>query len=296
MDSYDNFLICQICDYKSKQLHQHLKAIHNISVNDYRQRFGQNVLMQINTNPPINKKPINIKLSNYTKQSYINIKEKLKSIVDLYNPTELKNILLDCDYYEQYIGYTKDRTLLKNDPKLYKSIYLHTDILLRKFKNVKLVERMKFIMHYDCDIEKLKCECGKTYTFNKYCRYCPEPKKTFLGKNMTPDIKLKIRLSTIDYIIKCKGKIAPRYNVNSIPIIEDYGKKHNYNFLHAENGGEFHIKELGYFVDAYDKDKNVVLEIDEKHHYIDNVLCDRDIRRQKEIENFLNCTFIRIKI
>lgn len=67
-------------------------------------------------------------------------------------------------------------------------------------------------------------------------------------------------------------------------------------FQHAENGGEYHIKKLGYWVDGYDKEKNIVIEIDEKHHFnSDGTYKKRDIVRQKEIKDFLNCKFIRIK-
>ena len=79
-------------------------------------------------------------------------------------------------------------------------------------------------------------------------------------------------------------------------LIEEYGKNEGYTFMHAENGGEYFIKELGYFVDAYDPINNVVLEVDERHHF-DNKgkLKEKDIIRQKEITKILGCKFIRIK-
>ena len=63
------------------------------------------------------------------------------------------------------------------------------------------------------------------------------------------------------------------------------------------NGGEFYIKELGYWVDGYDKDKNVVIEIDEKRHFdINGNLHKKDIKRQDEIMDLLKCKFIRLKL
>ena len=95
---------------------------------------------------------------------------------------------------------------------------------------------------------------------------------------------------------KTKGQVVPRYNINSISIIEEYGSKYNYNFRHAENGGEFHIKELGYYVDGYDIEKNVVIEIDEPHHFnSDGSLKEKDYSRELEITKLLKCKFIRIK-
>lgn len=63
---------------------------------------------------------------------------------------------------------------------------------------------------------------------------------------------------------------------------------------HAENGGEYHIKELGYFVDGYSKEKNIVIEYYEKFHYSESKI-KRDLKRQQEIVNVLKCEFINIK-
>jgi len=62
------------------------------------------------------------------------------------------------------------------------------------------------------------------------------------------------------------------------------------------NGGEYHIKELGYWLDGYDKENNTVYEFDEKYHFDKNGnLSEYDLIRQQEIEHFLKCKFIRIK-
>jgi very-short-patch-repair endonuclease len=52
----------------------------------------------------------------------------------------------------------------------------------------------------------------------------------------------------------------------------------------------------GYSVDGYIKELNLVIEIDEKHHYdMDGNLKDKDIKRQNKIEEKLCCKFLRIK-
>lgn len=87
------------------------------------------------------------------------------------------------------------------------------------------------------------------------------------------------------------------YNPQSIEVIEAFGKQKGYSFLHAENGGEYRVPGTTYFVDAYDPVKNVVLEIDEHHHYLsDGSLRLKDVERQKAIENLLKCKFLRIRI
>ncbi len=115
------------------------------------------------------------------------------------------------------------------------------------------------------------------------------------GKKHSPQTK---RLQRIKRLEELESKLGayPGYNPESISIIEEYGKKHGYNFQHAENGGEYFIRELGYYVDGYDVEKNVVIEYDEPHHYLaDGSLRPRDVYRQNEIQDFLKCHFIRIK-
>lgn len=118
------------------------------------------------------------------------------------------------------------------------------------------------------------------------------------GKNKGPrntnDIR-KIRLGNIQYIERIKlngGQLIPRYNISSIPIIEQKAKELGITDLqHAENGGEYYIKELGYWVDGYSKEKNIVIEYVEKWHKRQT---KKDMRRQNEITNLLKCEFIII--
>ena len=216
-----------------------------------------------------------------------------------YTLIETKNILLHKNYYMTLSGRSKNRVLMRDNPKLYNSIYRHTSALENIFPykgNYNFTRRIKFIIDYECDINKLLCVCGANYTYGTYCNRCPDIKRTQLGKPHTSKTKQKIRNSTIKYITESKGKCVPRYNRDSIRIIENFGKKYNYNFRHAENGGEYYLKELGYFLDAYDKENNIVLEIDEKHHFKNGKLRKKDVVRQKEIEEYLNCRFIRIAL
>ena len=121
--------------------------------------------------------------------------------------------------------------------------------------------------------------------------------KNYIDPMKNPEYVKKIRVTRLKSIEERCGQIMPNYNQSSIPIIENFGKNNNLNFKHAENGGEFHIKDLGYFLDAYDEKNNVVLEIDEKYHFnIDGSLREKDIIRQKEIIEYLGCKFIRYNI
>ena len=46
-------------------------------------------------------------------------------------------------------------------------------------------------------------------------------------------------------------------------------------------------------MDGYDKEKNVVIEVDEKFH---EKQLEKDLIREQEIKDFLKCGFIRLKI
>jgi hypothetical protein len=101
----------------------------------------------------------------------------------------------------------------------------------------------------------------------------------------------KMRKSAIERVIRQGTCVA--YNPSSIPIIENYGKENGYNFIHAENGGEYQIPNTTFFVDGYDKENNVVIEFDEKYHYRESQK-NKDRQRQDMIGQLLKCKFIRI--
>lgn len=289
-------LSCRLCTYTANQLHQHIFAVHNMTSSEYRAIYGSHEIMQVGHTPPslICKK--NEYRSNYVKNGYIAAKIKLDQLTDIYSKEETRDILMKNDFYLSLFGKSKNRTLINHDIKLYNSIYIHTAEINNITPNNRfssLPSRIKIIILYEYDISKLKCNCGKSYSFTGRCRYCPLPRLDFRAHSI--ETRKKIRLSTIQYLQKCVGQLVPRYNVESISLIEQYGKENGYNFQHAENGGEYFIRELGYWVDGYDKEKNVVLEIDESHHFDKNGNYTlRDKIRQQEIENHLGCKFIRI--
>lgn len=114
------------------------------------------------------------------------------------------------------------------------------------------------------------------------------------GKKHSPEAKLKMRLSAIQRIKIAKfngNQFYPSYNKSSIDILEKYAIENDLKLNHAENGGEIYIKELGYWVDAYDLEKNVVVEFFEENH---KYRIEKDEIRMKEIINFLGCEFVII--
>jgi hypothetical protein len=115
---------------------------------------------------------------------------------------------------------------------------------------------------------------------------------------LSEEHKRKLRLSHINRIqqIKLMGyQLKPNFNIGACKIIDEYGKQHGYNFQHAMNGGEYFIEHLGFWVDGYDKTKNVVIDYYENnhHHYNkDGSMKKRDLLRIDEIKRHLKCNFI----
>lgn len=117
---------------------------------------------------------------------------------------------------------------------------------------------------------------------------------TTKGKKHNKETKRKMRLAAIKRIANDKfngNQFYPSYNKSSIDVIKKYAMENNLKLKHAENGGEFYIKELGYWVDGYDVIKNVVVEFNEIHH---KYIKEKDENRRNEIINFLGCEFIII--
>ena len=83
-------------------------------------------------------------------------------------------------------------------------------------------------------------------------------------------------------------------SVSFISQVETGEKK--FNLARISEVSKILERPISYFVDGYDKERNIVFEYDEKCHYIDaenNVLKQRDLERQKTIKETLNCRFIR---
>jgi hypothetical protein len=88
------------------------------------------------------------------------------------------------------------------------------------------------------------------------------------------------------------SKVTPNFNPHACKIIDEYGKKHEYNFQHALNGGERRF--IGYSVDGYDEKKNVIIEYYEPWHNRPNQKL-KDEKRKQELINHLGCKFLEIR-
>ena len=97
----------------------------------------------------------------------------------------------------------------------------------------------------------------------------------------TDNRKRKLRILKQKYF----KELGPREGKNERKILNLIEEEFNYKIIR-----QFPI--CGYFVDGYILELNLVIEIDEKAHKKNK---QKDLQRQKEIEEELNCKFMRIK-
>jgi hypothetical protein len=90
---------------------------------------------------------------------------------------------------------------------------------------------------------------------------------------------------------RVSSAIPHRYNKNACLYLNKLSEEMGWNLQHAENGGEYLIKR--YFVDGYDKERNIVVEYDERHHYSGGKLKQKDIDRMNKIIQYTGCRFYR---
>lgn len=84
------------------------------------------------------------------------------------------------------------------------------------------------------------------------------------------------------------------FNPKGCEYMDKLNEEYGFNFQHALNGGEVQFKQ--FYVDGYDKERNIVFEYDEYRHYKDyrkNILTDRDIERMYIIHEETGCRFLR---
>lgn len=123
------------------------------------------------------------------------------------------------------------------------------------------------------------------------------PNDLLVGQNCQKCGYIKLRLNKIKRISENKlngNQLVPFFNKKGCIKFDEIKKNENIHIQHAMNGGEFYIKELGYWLDGYDAINNVAYEYDEDYHFTEKQIT-KDITRQNEIESFLKCKFIRIK-
>lgn len=91
-----------------------------------------------------------------------------------------------------------------------------------------------------------------------------------------------------EQLLREKYKNGVRIGKNEKKILDDLELIYKYKILRQYQIDSF-------FLDGYIAELNLPIEIDEKEHFINGKLCERDMQRQKYIQKKLNCKFMRIR-
>lgn len=213
----------------------------------------------------------------YSLSEYIDANTKVKIICPIHgifeqSPASHINKKQGCSECKNNKKLTNE-IFIERSNKIHNNFY---DYSLSEYKNNKT--KVKII----CPIHGVFEQCPTSHSISG-CPSCAKKAK---------------RLKRIEEITINKfngNQYMPSFNIEACEIFDEIMLKEGIFIQHAMNGGEYYIKELCYWVDGYDKENNVVYEFDERQHFKKGKLKDKDLKRQKEIENFLKCTFIRIK-
>lgn len=143
--------------------------------------------------------------------------------------------------------------------------------------------------------KKLTEETKRLLSISTSKRLAKPESNPMFGKHHSNEARAKIRTK---YIARMESEfnavIVPNFNFDACKYFDIVSTTNGLTLQHALNGGEVRVEQLGYFLDAYDKEHNIAIEYDEPKHYdINGNLKEKDITRMTEIKSHLNCRFFR---
>jgi hypothetical protein len=103
----------------------------------------------------------------------------------------------------------------------------------------------------------------------------------------------RMRIRRINEITDKNGFCFPNFNPKSVEYFKLLEKDRGWNGCYVGKNKEYLIEGLGYFVDYYEPNLNIVVEYDEQRHYVHDQLKEKDVKRMNEIKNYLHCRFLR---
>jgi hypothetical protein len=147
----------------------------------------------------------------------------------------------------------------------------------------------------DVNLKKSLLLCGKNNPMYGKCK----EQNPFYNKKHSDETRRKMRVQAIKRIEKSCGLydgLVPSVGNDEEKYFSELEKKNNWDgIFYGKNGKyrQYEIKHLGYFVDYYEPTHNIVVEYDEPRHYQNRNLRAKDVRRMKEIKDYLKCKFWR---
>ena len=229
------------------------------------------------------------------------IELKYKSNTSYKNACRKNSICRDCGYNsdKKYAWNLKHTITQRNCPKCNNIINYPTGNICYKAaqKNRTCRSCAPTALKWPQHKSEWKKSCPICNKLQQY-RYLKSYKSAFLLNK--PCIKCAIqKVCNSDKIRESRrnarlNKITPNFNQNACVYFDNLSNERDWKLQQALNGGE--VKCIGYSLDAYDKEKNIVVEYDEPHHYQKGKLKKKDIKRQRNIIEYLKCKFFRYKV
>jgi len=148
------------------------------------------------------------------------------------------------------------------------------------FKNIHMNDIKKVLKNF-FKYEKYPCRSNffHSYHIKKYC-CVSKLRRVLKEKNTTLDIiASEINKS---FLNRTKGRIG----IIEEKILDNIEKQKQTTILRQ-------IKIGKYYIDGYDRNNNIVYEVDEQQHKYTQI---QDYIREQQIKKELNCNFVRIKV
>jgi hypothetical protein len=142
--------------------------------------------------------------------------------------------------------------------------------------------------HYNKGKKRTEEQCEK-YSKAKIGIASPRKGKCYeeiFGKSICDKLKQILREKRINYLKEIGVITGPNIGRYEKPILDHLEVCFTYPIFR-----QYFIN--GYFLDGYCPILNLVIEIDEHFHYQNT---ERDLLREQQIKNALNCRFLRIKV
>lgn len=138
--------------------------------------------------------------------------------------------------------------------------------------------------------------CGRFFENRRHCDLVQHEKRciqnldrktgSWQGKHHSEETKIKIAQSVRN---RLGENFRGFYNKEACEFIENINLQKELHFQHQLNGGEVQVGP--YFLDGYDKERNLVFEYNEIGHYLKQEKIEKDTYRRNYIIKQLNCNF-----
>jgi hypothetical protein len=219
------------------------------------------------------------------------------ALLDVYTKVNTVKLLNSPKYiYKKYFGKAKNRTMIKDDPRLYKSLVHWSDIIIGDLSNRKPLSLRLYIMgEYKGIInDDMTCHCGNRLNFDpalqtfskQFCSTC---------KNEEISMENFEQAYGVDWFDRYKIYKAARYDayfkamdsrhikapigINETKILDTKAASDNCKIIRSR-------RILNYIVDGYCEETNTIYEVYEYHHKKHK---GRDKKRLQNIIAEMNC-------